>query len=248
VHKTIPKEKLATQIELNNKRKKPSSTEIPAPPGVSEADTCPVIPEKYKSMIPDNRQRRTIPKDTLEKLMRTYKAPRTVSILVQPDTFAVFDCYVNIMVLHNKQFFTCARAAMDTGAPCGGLIYAVDDPRALAIDGVWEESLQSYHLLEYASAEIAGNIYENITIVRHKAWSYANEGDREPIIGGHLLARLAVSFIGLEMSAESMAQLPDELQQAGLGAYKYNGNGEKQWIQRFLEAFPETADKSINYH
>jgi len=59
-------------------------------------------------------------------------------------------------------------------------------------------------------------------------------------------ARLTVSFVGLEVSAEAMAQLPDELRGAGLGAVIiHNGSGEKQWIQNYLEVAPHALNRSI---
>jgi len=68
----------------------------------------------------------------------------------------VFDCYISISLATGKHFFSHAHAAMDTGAPSTGLVFAVDDPCVIV-----GRIRESYYLEDFASVEIAGDIYKD---------------------------------------------------------------------------------------
>jgi len=195
VNHRVPDELLERMKQFDERKSTPDIVIPSKLPHPSEYK-LPVIPEEYK-------YNHRIPEGVLQQLVRNFKPPRSISILVQPEAFSKFNCYVSLPLSNGRNFFTSASAPMDTGAPYGGLIYAVDDPCALAIQGDWLESAHSFTLCDFADVEIAGHIYSRITIVRYKGWSCVNPGDRDPVIGGHLLARLAVSFVGLEVSASN---------------------------------------------
>jgi len=134
-------------------------------------------------------------------------------------------------------FYSKGVADVDTGAPYAGLVYAIDHPDIMKANAKWFET-QYYFLMErFAEVEIAGNVFSKIAIMRAKAWRFAN-GHTRPALGGHLLEKLAVSFIGGKISDAHLSALPAELQRRGTFVL-HNGDNSMLWIQALLTHFPD---------
>lgn len=101
-----------------------------------------------------------------------------------------------------------AHAALDSGAPVGGLIY-VDYPRMLSVCVSWTESPHNFYMERFMDVEMAGHVFSEVLIVRHKHWNFADYP--EPVIGGHLLTKFALSLVGSEVLAHELQQVPLEL-------------------------------------
>jgi len=134
-------------------------------------------------------------------------------------------------------FISLDLVSMILVLPVGGLCFAIDDPMVTNAAGKWLEAGSGYLIHEaLAFVEIAGKVYENVTILRNKAWTFATlQGN--VVIGGMLHRQMAVSFIGAELLPSELSQLPPIMRSPGQ-MIVHNGESQFKWISMFLARFP----------
>jgi len=131
-----------------------------------------------------------------------------------------------------QNFYLSSIAVFDTGAPNGGIVFPVDDPRLGCIKGQWLNHGTNMIFYMPITVEIAGRIFEKVTLVRHKPWSFVSH---VPVIGGQLAHRLAVSQIGCE--ADELESLPVAMRKRGQ-LIIHNAPGGSGWISTLLQLHP----------